>query len=247
MPQFKVWTLNFLLMLVLCSQTVLAEETKGKEASGSTGGNANQAAEQLKPVAGMVIQLSAVEGLRSCGADAKALKDSFAKLLEKTWHIFTIAQRRQLLTEIDTQISTLKESDEFKSKTQEVSCDRLTETVSSLTENLLKQSEKSADEKKIDNLDNNLAFVFAADKAHDCQQDFTDFPEKYGKLMEASAGVREEIVRDRLAIISAKAKVFGENKELSDKIQNEMTCEKVQEQYSKITDSMSQIISAYSK
>jgi len=247
MTQLKASSFGFLLIIIFCSQSVIAQAVSAQAAEDSATENANKAAEQLKSVAGMVIQLTAVEGLRSCGADTKALKDSFAKLLEKTWHIFSIAQRRQLLTEIDTQISTLKESEVFKDKTQEVSCDRLTETVSSLTQNLLKQSEKSADEKKIDNLDNNLALVFAADKVHDCQQDFAGFPEKYGELMKASAGVRESIVRDRLAIISAKAEVFGKNKELSEKIRSEMTCEKVQEQYSKITDSMSQIISAYSK
>jgi len=247
MPYSKTWSVVFLLAFFCFSQAVVAQDATGKDATGSANGNADKAAEQLKQIAAMVIQLSAVEGLRSCGADTRALKNSFAKLLEKTWHIFSIAQRRQLLTEIDTQISTLKESDVFKTKTQEVSCERLISSVSGLKESLLKQSEKSADEKRIDTLDNNLAFVFAADKVHDCQQDFADFPEKYGELLKASAGVRESIVRDRLAIISAKAKVFGENKELSEKIRNEMTCEKVQEQYSKITDSMSQIISAYSK
>ena len=120
-------------------------------------------------------------------------------------------------------------------------------SVSSLTNQLTNQSVKTEDEKKLDNLDNNLAFVFAADKVHDCQQDFAGFPEKYSSLLKASAGVRESIVRDRLAIISAKAEAFSQNRELSEKIQSEMTCEKVQEQYSKITDSMNQIISAYSK
>jgi len=247
MPQLKAWVLNFLLIIIFCSQTVVAQDVIGKGAAGSENGSADKAAEQLKQIAGMVIQLSAVEGLRSCGADTKALKDSFAKILEKTWHIFNIAQRRQLLTEIDTQISTLKESDVFKTKSQEVSCDRLTETVSSMTEKLLKQSEKSADEKKLETLDNNVAFVFAANEVHGCQQDFTGFPEKYSSLMKASAGVRGSIVRDRLAIISAKAEVFGQNKELSEKIRSEMTCEKVQEQYSKISNRMSEIISAYSK
>ena len=247
MPQFKVWTLNFLLIIVFCSQAVLAEEATVKEVSGTASGNVQQAAEQLKPVAGMVIQLSAVEDLRGCGADTTALKDSFAKLLEKTWHIFSIAQRRQLLAEVNEQIGKLKASDEFNAKTAEISCDRLKSSVSSLTNQLTNQSVKTEDEKKLETLDNNLAFVFAADKMHDCQQDFTGFPEKYSELMKASAGVRESIVRDRLAIIAAKAKVFGENEELGEKIRNDMTCEKVQEQYSKITDSMSQIISAYSK
>lgn len=200
-----------------------------------------QPSDQLKQVAGMVVQLSAVNDIRECGADVKGLHNSFRQLLGKAWYIYSIAQRRQMLNDLNSGISELKKSEAFQKQSQEVSCEKVHASVSGLRVKLIEKSKKSADEQKLDNLDNNVAYLRASDKTLNCQQDFTNFSENYSRLLKNLSKVRDEIIKDRIRIITAKSELLAKTAEVQAKIIKGMTCEKVSADYAKIIAGIKQI------